>query len=260
MNTIIRSAAVVLLLAASASAGVPNGSFKGATPKLADPDVMAFIVRGDYAVLMEYTRQKWIPGPERIELTKWVPRTYVFKLEPNGDKRYSVRPIRVSASGELVADPAYPVANSLVLKKDGKMDGAVLTRYDKGSVLAAETITFDGKLSSTWENYVPGDYFWSKDPTGGDYFHKAVNTKLSKDKVASFDLEDIQGRYDMTEKAPGLFTFTAKAADQKGAAKVLPRIAVFIDIVNWKPFMTTDELLTINPDDAKDVGFYYERH
>jgi hypothetical protein len=35
---------------------------------------------------------------------------------------------------------------------------------------------------------------------------------------------------------------------------------VFIDIVNWKPFFTTDELLLVNPDDAKDVGFYYERH
>jgi hypothetical protein len=35
---------------------------------------------------------------------------------------------------------------------------------------------------------------------------------------------------------------------------------VFIDIVNWKPKFTTEELMLINPDDATDVGFYYEKH
>lgn len=64
----------------------------------------------------------------------------------------------------------------------------------------------------------------------------------------------------MVEVAPKIFTFKPKGAITKGADKVLSRIAVFVDIVNWKPFFTTDELLLVNPDDAKDVGFYYERH
>lgn len=117
------------------------------------------------------------------------------------------------------------------------------------------------------EGWVPGDYFGSKDSTGGDYTHKRVNTRLGKDKSADFFQQDIVGKFDAVEKAPGMFVFTPRmyiampgAPASKGADKVVSRIAVFVDIVNWKPFFTTDELLLINPDDAKDVGFYYERH
>ena len=72
--------------------------------------------------------------------------------------------------------------------------------------------------------------------------------------------QDIVGKFDAVEKAPGMYVFTTKGSVAKGADKVVNRIGVFVDIVNWKPFFTTDELLLINPDDAKDVGFYYERH
>lgn len=250
---------ILLALAVSLLAQLPGGSYKGASPRLKNDDVMALLVRGDYAVLAEYTRLRFIPGPERLEITNWVPRAYFYRVEPAGDKRYALKPIRVSASGELEADPGYLVTPLLTLKKKGSLDGAVLSRYDKGSAFAAETITFDGKLSSTWEDYVPGDYFGSKDSTGNDYLHKAVNTVLKPDMTAEFAQDEIKGAFAIAQKAPGVFTFQAKG-QALGAEKVTTRVGVFIDIVNWKPFFTTDELLLINPDDARDVGFYYERH
>jgi hypothetical protein len=250
----------LVLLASTAAAGpLPDGSYKGASPRLKNDDVMSLIVRGDYAVLAEYTRLRFIPGPERLEITNWVPRTYFFKVTPAGDLKYALKPQRVSASGELEDDPGYLVANLLTLKKKGTLDGAVLSRYDKGSAFVSESIAFDGKLSSTWEDYVPGNYFGSKDATGNDYLHKAINTVLSEDMKAEFAQDEIKGKFDITKKAPGVFTFKAVSVTL-GAEKVTTRIGVFIDIVNWKPFFTTDELLLINPDDAKDVGFYYERH
>ena len=63
----------------------------------------------------------------------------------------------------------------------------------------------------------------------------------------------------IAERAPGIFVFTPRG-QVTGANQVASRVGVFVDIVNWKPFFTTDELLLINPDDARDLGFYYERH
>lgn len=270
MKKSILLASILSTLAASASAGLPAGSFKGSSAFLKGPDVMALIIKKDpananvsYAVLAEYTRLPYIPGPERIEITKWVPRTYAYRIEPAGKLRYAVKPLRVSAAGEIEVDNGHLVFGALTLAKDGTLDGAKLIRYDRGSNMAAETITFNGKLSSTWEDYVPGDYFGSKDNTGGDYMHKAVNMTLSKDRVAEFSQEAVKGKFDVSEKAPGIFVFRAKgpgAVGDKGKEKIEPMIGVFIDIVNWKPFFTTDELLLINPEDPKDVGFYYERH
>jgi hypothetical protein len=72
----------------------------------------------------------------------------------------------------------------------------------------------------------------------------------------------IKGKYTMTEKLPGMFIFATPKNNNIGDDKVLSRIGVFIDIVNWKSFgiqnFTTDELLMINPENPKDVGFYYE--
>ena len=90
--------------------------------------------------------------------------------------------------------------------------------------------------------------------------HAYVRDLQVNDKVADFFQEEIKGKFDMIETEPKIFTFKAKGAVEKGADKVLTRIGVFIDIVNWKPFFTTNELLMVNPDDAKDVGFYYQRH
>ncbi|MBI3289636.1 MAG: hypothetical protein HYZ74_08985 [Elusimicrobia bacterium] len=272
MKTSARSLALALaasLLASAAHAGglLPEGSFGGSSPLLKGPDVMALLVKKDrvnptayYVILAEYTRLPYIPGPERLEIARWVPRLYVYRAEQNGKLSLALKPLRVSAAGEIVADEGYATPGILTLAKKGTLDGAVLTRYEKKSPTIAETVTFQGKVSSTWEDYVPGDYFGSKDSTGGDYTRKDVNTRLSKDKVADFFQKDIVGKFDVAEKAPGLYTFKPKSAAVTGGDKVVTRIGAFVDIVNWKPFMTTDELLLINPDDAKDVGFYYERH
>lgn len=275
MKNILLAVVAAALLAAPASAGLPEGAFEGLSALLTGKNVMAFIVRKDpansgqyFAILAEYDRNlldKPINFPtQRLKVAKWVPRIYIYRLEPNGRLKYAMKPLRVSAAGEIETDPGYPVPNELKLAKDGKMKGAEIARYDKGSGLRNETITFSGQpVSSTWEGYVPGKYFWSKDPTGGDYLHKAVNSVLGEDKVAEFSTKDVVGKYDVVEKLHNIFVLRAKqpaAEGDKGREKTETLIGVFIDIVNWKPFFTTDEFMLINPDDPKDLGFFYERH
>lgn len=268
MNNLLRSFVAAAALASAAHAGpLPVGSWGGASALISGPDVMALIVRRDpvnptagWAILAEYTRLPYIPGPERLEIARWVPRLYAYRVEQIGKDRFAMKPLRVSAAGEIEVDGGYASFGELTLAKSGTLVGATMTRFEKDAPEAAETIAFEGKVSSTWEGWVPGDYFGSQDSTGGDYTHKRVNTRLGKDKSVDFFQQDIAGKFTAAEKAPGMFVFTPSGAVAKGLDKVAGRIAVFVDIVNWKPFFTTDELLLINPDDAKDVGFYYERH
>jgi hypothetical protein len=268
MKNLLRSLLLASVLVSAAHAGpLPAGSWGGASELISGPDVMALIIRQDptnptagYAILAEYTRLPYIPGPERLEIARWVPRLYAYRVEQIGKDRFAMKPLRVSAAGEIEVDGGYPAAGELTLAKAGTLVGATMTRFEKGKAEAAETIAFEGKVSSTWESWVPGDYFGSKDSTGGDYTHKRVNTRLGKDKSADFFQRDIVGKFSAVEKAPGIFVFAPSGPVAKGLDKVAGRLAVFVDIVNWKPFFTTDELLLINPDDAKDVGFYYERH
>lgn len=265
MKNLILAVLTTLTLATSARADVPEGSFGGTSPRLSGPDIMGFLIRKDpadprqgYALLAEYTRLPYIPGPERLEITKWIPRMYAYKVEQTGEKTFAMKPIRVSAGGGIEVDGGYANFGTLTLGRRGMLD-ATLTRYEKGSVMIAETISLRHRISSTWEAYVPGDYFGTRDSTGGDYTSDAVNTVLRADKTATFTQEKVQGEFDIAEKAPGIFVFTPRG-QVIGAEQVAGRIGVFVDIVNWKPFFTTDELLLINPDDAKDLGFYYERH
>lgn len=266
MRPIVLTLAVALLAASAGAKDLPEGGATGHTPLVKDPDVMALLIKKDkskegiwYAVLSEYTRLKHIPGPERLEVTRWVPRMHAYRVEKISDVRYAMRPLHVSAAGEIEPDGQY-VPSALQLKEAGTLKGATLTRFDKGSNLFSETITFDGSLGSTWENFVVGNFFWSRDPTGGDYLKKGINTTLSDDHVADFRTEKISGSFQMTEKVPGFWTLKAKNGKAVGADKIEDRIGVFIDIVNWKPLFTTNELLLINPDDPRDVGFFYQRH
>lgn len=268
-NRTFAAALAAVLLASAARASLPTGSFQGNTLKVLSPNVMSLIIRQDpsdsrvhYAILAEYTRLPFIPDAlERLEVTRWVPRIYIYRVEPAGERRYALKPLRATPSGEIEVDSGYYATTLLELAKPGTLRDASLIRYDKGSSFAAETVIFNGRpVSTTWEGYVPGKYFGSKDSTGGDYLHKQVNSILSEDMVADFQQEDIQGRYDVVEKLPKIFVLRPKGAAGKGAVKAQSLIGVFIDIVNWKPFMTTDEFMLINPDDAKDVGFFYERH
>ena len=266
MKNFVFSLLLVSALTATTKAGaLPEGSWSGSSALIHGPDVMALLVRKDpanptagYAILAEYTRLPYIPGPERLEIARWVPRLYVYRMEQIDKLRYSMMPLRVSAAGDIIVDAAAP-AGELTLTAKGTASGGTMTRYEKGAATPAEVITFSGKVSSTWESYVPGNFFRSKDATGGDYLKKDINTRLGKDKVGDFFQLDFSGKFDFVEKIPGLFVLVPKGP-VKGVDQAVGRIAVFVDIVNWKPFFTTDELLMINPDDAKDVGFYYERH
>lgn len=258
-------ALTLVTLASAAHADVPEGSFGGSSPRLSGPDIMGFLIRQDpanpregYALLAEYDRLPYIPGPERLEITRWIPRMYAYKVEQTGQNTFAMKPLRVSPAGQLEVDPGYANFGTLTLGRRGMLD-ATLTRYEKGSIMIAETVTFAHRISSTWEAYVPGNYFGTKDNSGGDYASSAVNTVLRADKTAAFTQEQVQGEFDIAERAPGIFVFTPRG-QVVGAAQVAGRIGVFVDIVNWKPFFTTDELLLINPDDARDLGFYYERH
>lgn len=266
MKNLFRALVLVAFAAASAAAGIlPEGSYSGSSPLLHGPDVMAMLIRKDaanptayYAVLMEYTRLPFIPGPERLEIARWVPRIYAFRLEQIDKLRFSAKILRPNAAGAIVADPKSTA--ELTLAKAGTMDGAALERFENGAALPVEKITFQGKVSSTWEKWVPGNFFRSKDVTGGDYLKKDINTVLGKDQVADFNHQDVVGKFNAVEKIPGFFVFAPKGTVAKGLNQVVGRIGVFIDIVNWKPFFTTNELLIINPDDAKDLGFFYQRH
>ncbi|MBI5247746.1 MAG: hypothetical protein HY923_11260 [Elusimicrobia bacterium] len=263
MKNLVHSLVLVSVLAAAAVAGpIPEGSW-GST-QIRKQDVMALIIKADkdnptsgYAILAEYTRLPVPLLPERLRVCNWVPRLYLFRIGQIDKLRFSLKPVKVAAAGGIEVDASKAVSE-LTLTEKGSLAGAVLIRKENGQ--ADEEINWEGKVSSTWEDYVPGAYFGSHDATGGDYLHKRINTRLSADKVADFFQADITGKFDMIESAPKIFTFKAKGPIAQGADKILPRIAVFVDIVNWKPFFTTDELLVINPDDAKDVGFYYERH
>lgn len=255
-----------LLSAGRGFAGpLPEGAVRGSSQLVGRPDVMALLVRKDpktdasYAVLADYDRINGYVVPDRLAITKWVRRMYAYRVEETGDRRYALRPLRVSPAGEIEVDERR-TPDVLSLAEEGTLKGATLIRYERNSPVVAERILFKRRLTSTWEDYVPGKFFGTKNSSGGDYFRKGVNMVLSEDKAAEFAQEDIQGRFTVAEKAPGMFTFAPQGAGHLGADKVVSRIGVFIDIVNWKPLFTTEELLLINPDDAADVGFYYERH
>lgn len=263
MKSLLLSFVAAAALASAARAGaIPEGSW--GSDQIRRQDVMALIIKADagnptagYAILAEYTRLPIPALPERLRVCNWVPRLYLYRIEQIDKLRFSLKTVKVGAGGGLEVD-ATKAVSELTLAEKGTVIGATLVRKEAGK--PDEEYHWASKVSSTWENYVPGEFFGSHDATGGDYLHKRVNTRLSADKSADFFQDEIVGQFDMVEVAPKIFTFKPKGAIAKGADKVLSRIAVFVDIVNWKPFFTTDELLLVNPDDAKDVGFYYERH
>jgi len=250
---------------------LPEGSFKGNSnliKNIVDNDIMTLLIKKDpknegryYAILAEYDRIPLTNFTKKTAITKWVPRLYAFRIDKLNQLDYSMMPLNVNDAGDI--DVKVNVSASLLrLKKSGSLNGAVLSRYNINtkSDKAEEIIKFKGKVSSTWEKYVPGTYLGTQKNNGADYFSKKTNMELTKDGVAHFYMDEINGYFDVLEKAPGLFTFAAKVGHNIGEENVVTKIGVFIDIVNWKPVATTDELLLINPNDASNVGFFYERH
>ncbi len=271
-----------------------EGAFKGDNSRtVKSDDVMALILQKDqnnadnyYALLAEYTRDAApitdvkralklagttiLNRTEKTALTRWIPRMYAYYMKKVTDLEYSLHTIRVSQDGELSSDAE--AAAILTLGNANSIIGANLKRSSDAGV---EEIKFHAPAVSTWEDYVEGNFFGSKDSTGGDYFdtvaNMSISEKLSSGKgIVTYGSDDendkdgIEGEFEIAEKHPRIFTLTAKGANNKGNEKVTGKIGVFVDIVNWKSFgipkFTTEEFLLINPENPADVGFYYERH
>lgn len=255
-----------------AQAEITEGAFRGKSTliknKLIDADFMALLIQKDpkhanryYAFLAEYDV---VPGTFitiTTAITKWINRMYAYQLDKLSNDVYIMRKLRVSADGEIYADmQEIPDTLRLSQTKGEFMKGTILTRFNKQTKQVEEVINIVGRGHSTWEKFVPGVYFGSTDSTGGDYFHEEVNTEITHEGRALFNMPGIIGEYQMSEQAPKMFTFKSMNEGNVGQEKLAGRIGVFIDIVNWKAAgFTTDELLVINPDNASDVGFYYER-
>ncbi len=258
--------ALTLVSSLSANAALQEGAWKGKSEKTAgfwDNDVMSLLIRKDpndsssyYAVLAEYERWPMIRA-RKAAIVNWVNRIAAYRITQIDPNNYAMKHLTVSAEGKIVTDEAAG-ADLLTVSSNGP----VIYRYEKGSSpqKLIETIELKGKVNSTWEPLVVGRYFGSKDSSGADYRHDEYNMEIFNNNTANFFQDDIVGQYAIGEEAPGMFVFKAISASNRGDDKLTNRIGVFIDIVNWKPHFTSDELLLINPENESDVGFYYERH
>lgn len=234
-------------------------------------DVISFIVQKDqsrdesyYVIMSEYDRVPFTNMGRRFPLTKWVNRMYAYQMVQVAPLKYQMNKLVIDANGEINADSNQVMA-LLELKTAKSFDGAKLSRYTSAQdKTVAEVVVLNGRVGSTWENYVPGNYFGSSDNTGGDYFDKSVNTVITSDGVAKLNTKKTTGEFSIAEKKPKMFVLKTISENARGADQVLNRIGVFIDIVNWKHLgikkFTTEEFLLINPENASDVGFFYERH
>ncbi len=276
-----------------------EGAFKGNNSRTEkSDDVMALILQKDqqnagdyYALLAEYTRDaasvtnvkrfgkligtSLLNRFEKTALTRWIPRMYAYHMKKVSEYKFSIHKLRATQEGNLSVDSDE--VGFLILNKPNSIAGARLVRYYQNlGTLAEEEIRFYDNAVSTWEDYVEGNFFGSKESTGDDYFDDKINMSLSaRDPqtgkgIVTYsadnenDKDGIEGEFEISEKHPKLFTLTAKGANNKGNEKVVGKIGVFVDIVNWKSFgikkFTTEEFLLINPENPSDVGFYYERH
>jgi hypothetical protein len=303
MTKALRTLSLVLAVSFGAAGtsfaqSLPVGAFKGESEltkgffrtgdakKLWRESIMTLIIQKDpanetqyYAILAEYSRVVPTTFHRKAAQTVWTPRLYTYHVEKISDREYAMKPLRVTEAGEVVVNNnVIPDHLELAAGDDtNRIDGAVLTRFDRKSEskVTVETIKFKGDVNSTWEDYVVGKFLGTKRSSGLDYFDmeflkplgfpgKDTNSELTQDRVAHFNWSEAKGSFDVLETAPKLYTFKAKDANNEGNAKVVNKIAVFVDIVNWKSFgierFTTEELLLLNPEDPTDIGFYYERH
>ncbi len=263
---------LALAFTSAAFAGLPEGAFRGRSSlidtSLFRNDVMALLIKKDpaatdsyMAVLAEYDRVPLTNLTRRTAITKWVPRLYAYRIDKVSELEYAMKPLKVTPAGAIEVD-ASRTPDQLILNRDNTLNGAVVSRYGRTEQVAGtveETIRLNGRVGSTWEAFVPGSYYGTNARSGSDYFNNRINMVLNADRTAVFSQEQVRGTFSIQEAAPGMFTFSATNVE-RGADQVTPRIGVFIDIVNWKPLFTTDELLLIDTEDASNVGFYYERH
>lgn len=273
-----------LSLAINLKSETITGSSNLISSSIVDPNVMALILHKDqnsqrtFAILAEYDRKAGthlitlpvvtLPlGPKGAYLTSWINRMYIYEVLQRTEQILDLHPLKVTANGNITMDP-NKVSTVLQLKspKAKSLKGATIFRYEAGSNKPVETISLSNVFpaNSTWEALVPGDYFWSTDNTGGDYSKDSVNASVSSSGQLRIAAPRGEGEFQLVEKIPRIFVVETVDAKPESAVNVQSRIAVFIDIVNWKGLgiskFTTEEMLFINPDNPEDIGFFYERH
>ena len=261
-------AAALTAFTSASFAQLAQGSFSGKNEHQGSitNDHMTLLVKKDltpgsedyYAVLAEYDLLAF------SKITKWVNRMYAYKIVKQSDLIYAMVPLFATSQGDIVIKDEAG-ASALILKTPGSLEGAIFSRTDiQDPTKVVEIIKFtDKSAGSTWENFIAGKYLGTQKTSGLDYFkNNTYNMQISNANVVSFDYEkeNIHGDWDLHERIPGVFfTLTPKSKDVKGLNRVQSRIAMFMDIVNQKPKKTNDEFMMINPIQADDVGFYYER-
>lgn len=246
-------------------------------------DVMSLIVKHDparpglgYLFMAEYDRL--VTGSlaqlisRRIPITKWTNRMFLFQMEQSSANVILLRRLVVQGG---VIEAEENLAGLITLQQAGQLQGATLRRFKAGTSEVAEVISVRKEGGSTWEPFVPGHYFGLNKFALTAYFKKSdINTFVSPAGVISFSRSNMAGAFQMNESRPRMFTFSPISMSQAGEGALSPisnavvaetrktltkKIGVFIDIMNWKPLMNTNELLIVNPEDPSDIDFYYER-
>ena len=259
--------AALTLMSAISHATLPEGAFKGDSNMISSPDIMSLLIKKDpnsqdyYAIIAEYKVSRLGSFIQSSRITNWIDRIYSYKIVQTSGLKYDLLPLEVTASGDIQAN-TNGAASTLTLENDGSLKGAIITRNRSQVSSTNEIMRFDGTSSgSTWENYIASKYLGTTLSSGLDYFNDySYNLVINNDMTADFHQNDIKGQFDIRENIQGLFyTMTPRSNSVRGQNKVVGRIAYFTDIVNQKPKKTNDEILFINPEDARDIGFYYER-
>ncbi len=219
------------------------------------------------------------------ELLQWV---QIYKFVEDCDSNGSVYKMhRLSVvNGEIKVNPKAEASkltlsdNESVDAEENRLEGAklslkinnkdVVVNFKSQKILGrtVDDITKRFPLESTWENkYTPGPYnpgYKQADITVLDLlFDKSTKAKTAKfnvEKLNGKNLE-IKGDFSVKQVDEGMFTFVAtNLANTKGANLVQDKIAVFVDIFDFKPRMATVELILIDPANDNNSQMYFEEY
>ncbi len=239
-----------------------------------------------YGVVLEYLKpfkEKGFvgsflrPGKKKIfrkgrhgylqELLKWI-KIYKFERVHNS-RTFRMKPLEVR-NGKVVVKESAEFASLQVNPNERKpMRNSVLKTVINGQIVDLKlTKTRRFPLKSTWkDSYVPGPYNPGYKQADIDILFLLDDfNKKTKEATAVFDVETlkdrdllIQGRFDIIEAGPGMFTFQEnEKVASTGASLVEDKIGVFIDVYDASPVMKTVELILIDPSNPYGSQMYFE--
>jgi hypothetical protein len=169
--------------------------------------------------------------------------------------------------------PAIPKGETKEQAKKRKKEAKFGMQYNM-----AKYVYESKKLESTWRmKFLTGPYLRAYN----DKKHKVLDLTKSDAKLdANFIYEKgnrltqggkdrrftniksagIEGQFNVTEPANGMFVFTSTNPANKGIEHVEGRIGLFIDIFDATKSLNQDvvELILVNPNDPADFLMYYE--